>query len=230
MVRVFDRNMFIMLFSVMIGVILITYFLADIVNQSKLESLTTEHIAEIETIEEMNIKFTNGFLESSVLLDTAREFRAFGNYHFDLAILFYNSALSEKNISLMKSYINNTIDNCTKAMPKYFNSHLNFESSSDFFNNTKKHTTYSNYLKLLDLYVNLTKSGSRLTLLRYNASKYLKYLAENVTNDEINLSALMDLFNESMMIYDEELGIYNEYEEEIDEYDIVGFDPNREPT
>ena len=89
---------------------------------------------------------------------------------------------------------------------------------------------YYNYLKLLDLYVNLTKSGSRLTLLRYNASKYLKYLAENVTNDEINLSALMDLFNESMMIYDEELGIYNQYEEEIDEYDIVGFDPNREPT
>ena len=167
MVRVFNRNMFIMLFSVMLGVILITYFLADIVNQSKLESLTTEHISEIETIEEMNIKFTNGFLESSVLLDTAREFRAFGNYHFDLAILFYNSALSEKNISLIESYINNTIDNCTKAMPKYFNSHLNFKSSSDFFNNTKKHTTYSNYLKLLDLYVNLTESGSRLTLLRY---------------------------------------------------------------
>ena len=230
MARVFDRNIFIMLLSVMLGVILVTYFIADIVNRTKLESLATEHIAEIETIEEMNIRFTNGFLESSVLLDTAREFRAFGNYHFDLAILFYNSALSEKNLSIMESYRNKTIDNCTEAMPKYFNSHLNFKSSSDFFNSTKKHTIYSNYLKLLDLYVNLTESGSRLTFLRYNASKYLKYLAENITNVDINISELMELFNETMMIYDDELDIYNEYEEEIDEYDIIGFDPNREPT
>jgi hypothetical protein len=181
----------------------------------------------------MNINFTNNFLESSVLLDTAREYRAFGNYHFDLASLFFSSALSERNISIMESYKNITIDNCTKAMPKYNISSLNFKTASNFFDNTKKYTEYGGYLKLLDLYIDLTESGTRLTMLRYNASKYLKYMAENITviNGSAaldNVSDLMDLFNETMGMYGSELIIYEGYEEEIDEYDIEGFDPNRE--
>ena len=233
MARLFDRNMFIMLFAIMIGFITVTYFIADIVNQSKIDNLTTAHVIEMEAIEEMNINFTNSFLESSVLLDTAREYRAFGNYHFDLASLFFTSALSESNISIMKSYKNITIDNCTEAMPKYNISNLNFKTASSFFNNTKKYTEYSGYIKLLDLYIDLTESGARLTMLRYNASKYLKQLAENitVTNGYVsldNVSGLMDLFNETMGMYGGELYIYDGYEEEIDEYDIEGFDPNRD--
>jgi hypothetical protein len=198
MARLFDRNMFIMLFAIMVGFITVTYFIADIVNQSEIDNLTTAHITEMEYIEKMNINFTNNFLESSVLLDTAREYRAFGNYHFDLASLFFTSALSERN-----TY------------------------------NTKKYTEYGGYLKLLDLYINLTESGARLTMLRYNASKYLKYLTENITviNGSAaldNVSGLMDLFNETMGMYGSELDIYEGYEEEIDEYDIEGFDPNRE--
>jgi len=233
MARLLDRNMFIMLLAIMIGFITVTYFIADIVNQSKMDNLTTSHITEMESIEKMNINFTNSFLESSVLLDTAREYRAFGNYHFDLASLFFTSALSEQNASIMESYKNITIDNCTEAMPKYNISNLNFKTASSFFKNTKKYTEYSGYIKLLDLYIDLTESGARLTMLRYNASKYLKQLAENitVTNGYVsldNVSGLMDLFNETMGMYGGELYIYDGYEEEIDEYDIEGFDPNRE--
>ena len=233
MAKLLDRNMFIMLLAIMIGFITVTYFIADIVNQSKMDNLTTSHITEMESIEKMNINFTNNFLESSVLLDTAREYRAFGNYHFDLASLFFTSALSERNISIMESYKNITIDNCTKAMPKYNISCLNFKTASSFFDNTKKYTEYGSYLKLLDLYINLTESGARLTMLRYNASKYLKHLTENITviNGSAaldNVSDLMDLFNGTMGMYGSELDIYEGYEEEIDEYDIEGFDPNRE--
>ena len=233
MARLFDRNIFIMLLAVMIGFITVTYFIADIVNQSKMDDLTTAHITEMESIEKMNINFTSKFLESSVLLDSAREYRAFGNYHFELASLFFASALSEQNVSMIESYKNRTIDNCTEAMPKYLISNLNFEKASSFFNSTKKYTEYDGYLKLLDLYVNLTESGTRLTMLRYNASKYLKYLAENITiiNGTAaleNVSDLMDLFNETMGMYGDEEGTYDEHEDEIDEYDIEGFDPNRE--
>ncbi|MBN2603524.1 MAG: hypothetical protein JXA91_05290 [Candidatus Thermoplasmatota archaeon] len=235
MARIFDRNLFIMLFSVMIGVVVITYFLADIVNQTKIDQLTARHTVEIENIEEMNINFTNNFLESSVLLDSAREFRAFGNYHFDLASLFYTSALSEKNISKIYDYKNRSIDNSSNAMPKYLNSYLNFKSASDFFNNTKKHTTYDNYLELLDLYVKLTNSGAILTMLRYNASMYLKYLAENITIQNgaafvTNETGLMDLLNMTLMMYGVEAGNYDDIEQDIAEYDIKGFSPNREPT
>ena len=233
MAKLLDRNMFIMLLAIMIGFITITYFVADIVNQSKMNKLKTFHTTEMESIEKMNINFTNSFLESSVLLDTAREYRAFGNYHFDLASLFFTSALSEQNASIMESYKNITIDNCTKAMPKYSISSLNFKTASSFFDNTKKYTEYSGYLKLLDLYINLTESGARLTMLRYNASEHLKYLTENITVINgfaalDNVSGLMDLFNETMGMYGSELNTYEEYEEEIDEYDIEGFDPNRE--
>jgi len=232
MARLFDKNMFIILMAIMIGFIIITYFVADIVNQSKIDTLTTAHVSEVEAIEEMNINFTNNFLESSVLLDSAREYRAFGNYHFELASIFFNSALSEKNISIMELYKNRTIDNCTEAMPKYNISNLNFKAASSFFDNTKKYTEYDGYLRLLDIYVNLTESGAKLTMLRYNASKYLKYLAENITviNGIValdNVSDLMDLFNETIEMYGGESDIYDIIEEELDEYDIEGFDPKR---
>jgi len=235
MVRVFDRNMFIMTFSVMIGFIVITYFVADIVHRSQIQALNTEHTLEIETIEENNINFTSGFLESSVLLDSAREDRAFGNYHFDIAHLFYTSALSERNQSVMNDYKNLSIYNSTQAMPMYLSSHYNFLEASDFFETTKGFTVYGNYLQLLNLYVNLTQSGARLTMLRYNASLYLKMLTENITYVNgsgalENMIELLLLFNETMAMYGGELGGYEELLEEIDEYDIKGFSTIREPT
>ncbi|HEC89769.1 MAG TPA: hypothetical protein ENI44_04230 [Thermoplasmatales archaeon] len=236
MVRSFDRDLFIKTTAAMIGVVMITYFLADIVHQSKIKELTTQHNIEIESIQDKNKKFTSGFLESSVILDSAREDRAFGNYYFELASLFYNIALSEKNSSSISSHKNKTIDNCSEAMPKYLISHMNFIKSSEFFNSTIQYTDKPNYIKLLKLYVNLTKSGARLTLLRYNASKYLKYLAENITiiNDSAvlseNATELMEMFNETMIMYGIELSNFEEQEHEIDEYDIEGFSPIREPT
>lgn len=235
MAGMFDRKMFIMLISIMIGAITVTYFIADIVNQSKMEELTFEYTTEIETIEEKSINFISILLESLILLDSSREDRAFGNYHFDIASIFYYQALTEDDISKMETDKNITIDNCTKAMLKYSISNLNFKSTSDLFNNAKKYTDYNNYLKLIDIYINLTESGEKLTMLRYNSSNYLRQLAENLTfvNGSAtsgNVSILLTLFNESMRMYEEELAIYEEYEEKVDEYSIEGFRQKREPT
>ena len=218
----------------MMGFIVVTYFVADIVHQSQIQELNTEHNLQLETIEENNINFTSSFLESSVLLDSAREDRAFGNYHFEIAYLFYTSALSEKDESLLSTYKNNSIKNCTAAMPKYLTSHYNFLEASKFFNNTKSFTDYDNYIFLLTLYVNLSISGAKLTFLRYNASGYLKMLTENITYVNglavlENVSDLLMLFNETMVMYGSELGSYEGYMEEIDEYDIKGFSTIREP-
>jgi hypothetical protein len=145
MAREFTKNMFIMLLSIMIGAVIVTYFIGDVVYQSSLRSLTTQHSVELEAIEEMNINFTDHFLKSSALLDSAREDRATGNYYFDLAFLWYQSALSGKNSSMMELYKNRTIDNCTSAVPQYQYSHDNFEIAKSYFSATKNYTTYVKY-------------------------------------------------------------------------------------
>jgi hypothetical protein len=233
MPRIFDRNIFIMMLSVMAGFIIITYFVADIVHNSQIQQLNTEHTSEIETIEKNNIHFTSSFLESSVLLDSAREDRAFGNYHFDLAQLFYTSALSEFNETKMDAYKENCISNCTNALPKYFNANQNFLLAATFFDNTKQYTNFSSYVTLLTMYVNLSNSGARLVLLRYNATMYLSLIAEKIiyeNNGVIldNATDLLDLFNETMTAYSNELSTYEDFQDEIDEYDIEGFSTIRE--
>ena len=233
MAREFDRNLFIMLATIMIGVIIITYFVADIVNRSKIETLSTGYETQISDIEKKNINFTNYFMKSSVLLDQAREDRAFGNYHFDLGSLWYQSALAEKNSSLMELYKTRGIDNCTNAMPYYYNSHLNFGEAKKYFQETKMLTTYPKYLYVLDIYTNLTASGSRLTMLRHNASMYLRYLTENLTfNVEnnnvtflVNVTELLIIFEGIIGAYQEELETYEEYQDETDEYEF--FDEER---
>ncbi len=217
----FTKNMFIMLFSIMIGALVITYFVADIVHRSNIETLTIEHTAEIETIEGRNINFTDHFLSSSVLLDKSREDRAFGNYHFDLAFLWFRSALVEKNESEFDLFNERTIGNCTDAMENYLISHQNFNEAKMYFNDTKSYTTYPKYLEILDLYVNLTGSGARLTMLRYNASYYLRCMAENLSfENDTNISALYELFNETTLLYTQELEIYEEIQDDIDEYEF----------
>jgi hypothetical protein len=236
MTRVFDKNMLIMTSSVMVGFIVITYFVADIVHQSQIEQITTEHGFEIDTIEEKNINFTSSFLESSVLLDSAREDRAFGNYYFDLARLFYTSALAETNEIKFEEYQIQCIQNCSEAMPIYLSSHLNFQTAADFFYSTIQFTDYQNYIELLMLYTNLSESGAQLTILRYNASMYLKYLSENITYVNgttvfiSNMSIIEGLFNETMNMYGGMLQQFQEIQEEIDEYDIKGFSTIREPV
>jgi hypothetical protein len=228
MVKEFTRNMFVMLLSIMIGVIIITYFIGDIINRSKIETLTAEHKEEIVTLKGRNENFTSHFLKSSGILDQAREDRAFGNYHFDLGLLWYQSALSQKNITLLDLYKIRAIDNCTNAFPNYLNSYYNFLESKDYFNETKAFITYTKYLNLLDLYINLTDAGSRLTMLRYDATKYLMYLTENLTfNPEtnnvtylMNVTDMMMLFNGAMFGYGEVLEEFEEYQEEIDEYEF----------
>ena len=224
--REFTRNMFAMLLTIMLGAIIITYFAADIINRSTIETLTSQYQGEITTVRDKSENFTSHFLKSSVVLDQAREDRAFGNYHFDLAFLWYQSALSEKNGSLFGLYKIRGIDNCTNAMPNYYYSHLNFEEAKAYFEDTKAYTDIDKYLTILDLYANLTGSGSRLAMLRYNASQYLMYLTENLTFDEENnsvtfmgnVSELMLLFGGAMGEYQEELDIYEGYQDEIDEY------------
>ena len=43
--RLFDRNMFIMLSAIMVGVVIITFFVADIIKQTEVEDL--EYVIEI---------------------------------------------------------------------------------------------------------------------------------------------------------------------------------------
>ena len=228
MAREFDRNLFVMLLAIMVGIIIITYFVADIVNRSKIEDLTTHYEGEITTVMGESENFTSNFLRSSVVMDQAREDRAFGNYHFDLAFLWYQSALAEKTSSLLELYKERGIDNCTNAMPNYLYSHLNFEEAKGYFDGTKAFTNVNKYLDILDLYVSLTDSGSKLTMLRYNASLYLMYLLENLTFDAgagnatfmENVTGLMGLFAGMMGAYGDELIIYEELQDEIDEYEF----------
>lgn len=235
MVRVFDRNMFIMLLSIMIGVIIITYFYADIQNRMRTEKLISEHTAEIKTIESKNINFTNGFIHSLGLLDLAREYRADGNYNFDLAMIWYSSALSELNYTKLEEYKTRVSDNCDNAIVNYTYSYNNFIEAKNKFELTKNYVNYKIYINILDLYVNLTKSGSRLVTLRINASNYLKSIAENITivNNSVsymtNVTGLLDLFNSTMAEYLAEEDVYSDIEDQIEkEYNIIGFSEIRE--
>ena len=226
--RVFNRNMFVMLLSIMVGAIIITYFAADIISRSGWEQRETGYKKEIKNIKGQSENFTSLFLKSSVILDQAREDRALGNYHFELGSLWYYSALSVKNNTTMDSYKIRGIDNCTFAMPNYINSNLNFKEAKQYFIRAKNYTNYEKYQNVLDLYVDLTESGSVLTMLRYNASMYLECLIENLTfNYDTynvsyleNVSELLDLFNMTMMGYGMAAGEYEEILDEIDEYEF----------
>lgn len=236
MARVFDRNMFIMLLSIMAGVIIITFFIADIqARTSVTKELTTKYTADIKDIETKNINFTNSFIQSLGLLDLARGFMASGSYNFDLAMIWYTTALSETNATSFETYKSRTISNCDDAIYNYTYCYENFIEARNKFERTKAYINYQAYLNILDLYVNLTTSGSNLALLRKNASLYLKYLAENLTMENgaivylTNITNLSELFNETVEMYENELAMYNELEKAIErEYNIIGFSEIRE--
>lgn len=187
MAREFTRNMFISLLAIMIGAIIITFFVADI--QARIDvtrTLTAEHQEEIESIESKNINFTSNYMKSTTILEQAREDRSWGNHHYELAWMWYKNALLEDNETDMNTLKSSGIDNCTKAMTYYKISNKNFKEATDRFILTKNYTNYYRYDDLIDIYINLTETGERLTMLRYNASNYLKMLTTNITFTMVN--------------------------------------------
>lgn len=235
MARTFDRNMFIMLLSIMIGAVIITFFIADLQFSSDRETLISQHSAEIDVMEQKNINFTTRFITSLGQLDRAREDRANGNYHFELALMWYTTALSETNETKMNSYRDIAIDNCSEAKIEYIVSQGNFGVSNQKFVQTKTYA-HEMYFDLLDLYINLTASGSKLTSLRAEAVTYLQYLNENLTMSENgtvefleNVTALQANFTIVMGYVGAEERVYGGIEEQIEsEYNIEGFSEFRE--
>jgi len=139
------------------------------------------------------------------------------------------------NADKLNDYRSKTINDCDSAIVNYTFSYDNFIEAKNRFNFTKGFVNYDVYLSILDLYVNLAESGSKLVSLRINASNYLKNIAENltITNNTVsymtNISGLLELFNKTILRYHAEEDIYSDIEDQIEkEYDIIGFSEIRE--
>jgi len=228
MVRLFDRNMFIMMLAIMLGVIVITFFIADILKNSELKQIETKHDSQIKNLQIKNENFTSRFIRSNVILDQARENRATGNYHFDLGLIWYQSALSEKNYTYFESYKIRGVNNCTEAMPEFNKSYNNFLESQKYFIQTKLNTTNPKYIEVVDLYINLTNIGANLTKNQNKASQYLKILTENLIfnkqNNSVgymkNLTEEIGLFEDLIELIDEIEEDFKDEKEKIDEYEF----------
>ena len=215
MAREFTRNMFIMLVSIMVGVIIVTFFVGDIMNRSKIEILTEQHTIEISDINSRNENFTNYFLQGAVKLDSAREVREIANFYFDFALFWFNNALANQSKNLTKQ----CIDNCTNAMQKYLSSHENFGKSKPYFMNARNYTNNSRYLEVLGYYIGFAGAGQNITMLRYNASDYLRRAAENLSFGNMeNVTLLMENFTVIEQAYQEAQQQYQEYRYQIDGY------------
>lgn len=234
MARVFDRNMFLMLVAIMVGAIIITYFAADIVNKSKIDTLTIEHNVEISYVHSKNENFTDNFLQGSVVMDSAREVREVGNLNFDFALFWFNNALANVSVWFENEWVNKTddltkkcIENCTYAMSEYLTSYDKFGDSRPYFTDAKNFTGRQKYLEILGYYVDFSLAGQNITSLRYNASKYLKQAAENLSlgNDEV-VALLMENFTIIENMYIGGLVEFEDLKKVIDEYAF--FDEIRE--
>jgi len=227
MAREFTKNLFVMLVAIMIGVFTITYFVADIINRSKIETLNIEHDVEIQDLNSRNENFTNYFLQGSISMDSAREVREVGNYYFDFALFWFNNAL----INMSTSLIQRCIDNCTFAMGNYISSYAKFGESKPYFENALGYTEKNRYREALGYYINFSIAGQKITLLRYNASDYLRRAAENLSIGNIenmeNFTLLMENFTLTEDLYMGGLQDYNDLKNQIDDY--LFFDPIREP-
>jgi hypothetical protein len=215
MAREFTRSLFIMLVAIMVGVVVITYFVGDIINRSKIDTMTTQHVIEISDINSRNENFTNYFLQGSVKMDSARELREVANYYFDFALFWFNNALANKSTTLAKQ----CIDNCTLAMEKYLASHENFGKSKPYFITARNYTETSRYLEVLGYYIGFAGAGQNITILRYNASDYLRRAAENLSFGSMeNVTLLLENFTMIEQIYQEAVQQYQEYRYQIDGY------------
>ena len=226
------KNITIIITLIIISV-LITYFISYTFHNSEIEYLNKLHLDEIQSIEEKNNNFNNVFLESLILEDSATRDRLLGNYHFDLALIYYNETLNQNDEIKMNEYKNITNSNCEIAIKVYLISSQNYKISNTFFNKSKNYTENINYLNLIDIYINLSKSGEKLSMYRYNASIILKKLSENITYidgsaDQGNVTILLTLLNQNISKYNEEIQIYDTLQDYIEKFDIFGFNPNRE--
>jgi len=224
MAREFTKNMFIMLVAIMIGVFIITYFVADIINRSKIETLNIEHVEKIQDINSRNENFTDYYLQGSISMDSAREVREVGKSYFDFALFWYSTAL----INMSTSFIQRCIDNCTSAMSNYIYSYEKFVESKPYFEKALSYTDNNKYHEALGYYINFSIAGQKITLLRYNASDYLRRAAENLSFGNMeNVSLLMENFTLTGDLYMQGLQDYNGLKNQIDNY--IFFDPTREP-
>ena len=214
--REFDRNMFIMLLAVMMGVVIITFFVADILNSSEVETATSklaeEHIVEIGDINSKNENFTDNFLQGSVKMDSARETREVGNYYFDLSSgIWYAQGEYQK-----------VIDNCTFALSSYLSSADKFAESKPYFENASKYTDKPSYKGVLDYYVNFSEKGQEITMLRYDMTLYLQQIAENLSLGTVecieNASLLLGNYSLLEESYIEMAMEYEELKDLIDDY------------
>lgn len=215
MAREFTRNMFVMLVSIMIGVVIITFFIGDVINRSRIETITTQHVTEISDINSRNENFTDSYLQGAVMMDSARELREIGNYHFDFALFWFNNALANHSRNLTKQ----CIDNCTQAMQRYLESHINFGKSKPYFVSARNFTNNPRYLEVLGYYVGFARAGQNITMLRYNASDYLRRAAENLSFGNMDMVAsLMENLTLIEQAYQEALQEYQQYRYQIDGY------------
>jgi hypothetical protein len=215
MAREFTRNMLIMLVAIMVGIVLITYMAADVIRRSQIDTLTVEHSTEIRSINIKSENFTDHFLQGSVKLDSAREIREIGNYYFDFALFWYTNAV--KNIT--ENFIHRCIQNCTNASENYMRSYQRFGDSKPYFIEAKNFTNHSKYIEVLGYYVSFAQSGQNITLLRYNASNYLRAAAENLSlGNMANVSMLLGLFNQTAALYNSAAQQYQDQKDQIDGY------------
>jgi len=228
MAREFDRNMFIMLLAIMIGIVIITAFIGDIIKRSDIDRIEKNFTQEKEDIIFKNENYTNNFMKSTVILFQAVDDRGDGNNKYYSAYDDYQKITVEKNIISFESDKTKIIDNCEKAMNEYSKAYNNFQLSIKYFNYTKTCTDYYKYLEALDLFINLSESGSTFSILRYNASSYLKYLTENlilntengtISYDE-NVTEILELFNETILLIEQESEKYEDIKDELDEYEF----------
>jgi len=225
--REFTKNMFIMLLAIMIGVILITFFASDIMKRMELQQQQEQYQAEIEIIEtekiiieEMSKNFTDHFFKSLGYLDLSREYRADGNTNFDFAASIW---YPQKEYDLV-------IENCSQAMEKLFTAYENFLESKTFFADIEEFTTDEKYLSIINLYVDLCDAGANVSMLRYNASYYLKDIATKLRDfgESANVSELLVLYNTTIALYQGALGQYEAIIDEIEEEFGKFFNPIRE--
>jgi len=179
---------------------------------------------EITILENEGENFTYHLLRSLSLIDVSREIRANGNLHFDYAARIWFPQHDYQKI----------IDNCTEAMTYYTTASENFDLAQDYFMETKEYTTVSSYQLVLDLYIDLSKSGYSLSMLRYNASVLLSDIAEKLLNESYsdNTTELLEEFNATLMQFDalyqsgsaQQQDVVDEIKEEYGDF----FNPKRE--
>ena len=228
-----NKNMAVLFIIILALGISITYLGVNALNSNQIEAMS-EDIDQLETdlsnkdseldlLQNDGENFTYHLLRSMSLVDVSREIRGNGNLHFDYAARIWFPQREYQKI----------IDNCTQSMRYYENASINFDLAQDYFQETKEYTTVGSYQEILDLYIDLSKSGYSLSMLRYNASSMLSEIAEKLLNESYadNTTELLEEFNTTLMQFedmyqggaDQHQGIVDEIEEEYGDF----FNPNR---